>query len=413
MTSSVDEPSSVNRHEQVRGVAERPERAVGSQSESAPSRAQGPLDFVVIAGLVYAALWSISWAVSSGVLGENVVDGLAVDRAALYFGEVWEQDAFEWSIPIRNTTDAPVRIVAIEASCGCKSFSPKQLEIPPHGESQLRLTLNLTLNDSTVKPSSASPFAVQVTTYVQANDLVSRVWTIRGRVRDVLGFPNDIQFGGAERLVQGAVFASKSVQVSAFVPLAELKAHCDASLAAVGVRRLDERGHEFSVVVTPSKALKPGPFAFPLRLSPVLQDGSSLPSLSLRVHGFVEQDMRATPDAVSFVGAVGATAPSQAVALHSFSGQDFDVTDITVSPTQPPIQIRQATPQDSSQRRSFVVSPNNIFRGDRRQEITFFVRTSSGNREKIVVPVCTYGQDLQQNRLGAVPATRNQEATHQ
>ena len=60
--------------------------------------------------------------------------GLTVQDEALDFGEVWEQESFEWVVPIRNVTGGDIRVLDIKTSCGCGSVDPKQFVVPAGGQ---------------------------------------------------------------------------------------------------------------------------------------------------------------------------------------------------------------------------------------------------------------------------------------
>jgi hypothetical protein len=50
--------------------------------------------------------------------------GLIVNESHLNFGEVWETDKFEITLPIQNPTEKNVQIARFDSTCGCASITP-------------------------------------------------------------------------------------------------------------------------------------------------------------------------------------------------------------------------------------------------------------------------------------------------
>ena len=74
----------------------------------------GLLTLGVIAGLAIGSGWLVL-AVREPANPElqpncHVIDGLAVDPAALNLGEVWEERNFAWNLPIQNRTSAEIKV---------------------------------------------------------------------------------------------------------------------------------------------------------------------------------------------------------------------------------------------------------------------------------------------------------------
>ena len=49
---------------------------------------------------------------------------LVIPPDSLDLGEVWEQEAFPWSLPITNRSHQPVEIADFATSCTCVSLEP-------------------------------------------------------------------------------------------------------------------------------------------------------------------------------------------------------------------------------------------------------------------------------------------------
>lgn len=74
---------------------------------------------------------------------EHVIDGLAVQAAALDLGEVWEQRDYVCNLPIRNRIGQDVNVAEFAVSCQCLVVEPRTITIPPGETVTVRLTLNL------------------------------------------------------------------------------------------------------------------------------------------------------------------------------------------------------------------------------------------------------------------------------
>src|SRR5262245_9179640 len=69
---------------------------------------------------------------------------LVVAPRALDFGEVWENGAFGWVLPVTNPGPDSVRVEDIRTSCGCVVGQPRMFDLRPGETRDVRLTINLT-----------------------------------------------------------------------------------------------------------------------------------------------------------------------------------------------------------------------------------------------------------------------------
>jgi hypothetical protein len=73
-------------------------------------------------------------------------DGLYIDPKYLDFGEVWEQERFEWTLPIENRAKVDAEISHFLASYQCLDLRPARLVVPAGESRNLMLKLDLTWN---------------------------------------------------------------------------------------------------------------------------------------------------------------------------------------------------------------------------------------------------------------------------
>jgi hypothetical protein len=189
---------------------------------------------IVIAGLV--GLFSLSillGALTHQISAPNA--GLTVSEQYLHFGEVWEDQAFQWKLPIYNPTNNPISILGFNTSCHCVgTISPATLTIPPLG--QEHVTLNIDLMKSVARANGISEdntqsatreFEVRITPRLDSNVLTQEGWTIRGITRRAISLSDSsVDFGD---LTWGQQSLPKLVQISSLIPLKTINVQCDCA----------------------------------------------------------------------------------------------------------------------------------------------------------------------------------------
>jgi len=63
---------------------------------------------------------------------------LVVEEQYLSFGEVWEDPAFVWTLPIRNATHEDIEVINFITDCTCGKIEPRSLKIPAQGTREVR-----------------------------------------------------------------------------------------------------------------------------------------------------------------------------------------------------------------------------------------------------------------------------------
>jgi hypothetical protein len=105
--------------------------------------------------------------------------GLRVDPKFLDFGEVWEQDRFEWNLPIQNQSSQPTIVTGLHGSCTCQSMNPLEFTIPAGGHQQIQVVLVLRSRASRAEPDRHEDFAVALWADV-AGTPAATYWQLRG-----------------------------------------------------------------------------------------------------------------------------------------------------------------------------------------------------------------------------------------
>ncbi len=138
---------------------------------------------------------------------------LVVEEEALDFGVVWEQEQFQWRLPIRNPTDAPIKIKKFIASCNCVGIAPKSMLIPTGETGVIQLEMDLTIKSVTYASRIDRRHEFGQMAVLEREPDGYLKWQLRGRVRTcpiILPFPS-IEFG--ESLIQGFSFPSTVMRV--------------------------------------------------------------------------------------------------------------------------------------------------------------------------------------------------------
>lgn len=314
---------------------------------------------------------------------------LAVDPAALDFGEVWEDSAFTWTLPIENHSDAAVRIRDVTASCNCLAVEPRSFVVPAGGKTEVRLTLNLTgpVAAKADAVTAVRDFALPLAALRQDDASAPKIWVLRGRVRTAaVVSPPLVQLG---QWVRGQTVPPQSATVTLKTPVKALEAACDPALASVRVTRSRTNSEAFVVTIVPRQTIPSGPFNFPVKIRLVVREGKKMPRIVLPVAGVMLEDIQARPTVVAFGIVPLGRRVEQTVVLGSAAGKKLQVRsvrrssdDIEVEPAESATHVKSA--YRISQRASRL--------GDQSGEVRFAVGADGTKATvEVVLPVTYHG----------------------
>lgn len=279
-----------------------------------------------IGGLSFCSWWF--WHARS--TGGPDRTGLEVEVSALDFGEVWEQEDFQWELPIYNNSAESIEIAEFGSSCGCFSVTPSSLAIPSNEFRSIRLCFDLKLNDQERRSLSSTPVRFTLRPKVTSHLLRSLAWDIRGKVRSIFTeLPTGLDFGDA--CVHGKPSPTRAFCCTSRVPLETMVAESDLSAATCEVVCTDDDHRSFEVGVTPWSDLPVGPFDFSVRLVAVDREGNRLPAVRVEVSGEKVQDVALTPRLLVLGALRIGEAADHRVCLRSRTGQPFTVSPIVSS----------------------------------------------------------------------------------
>jgi hypothetical protein len=113
--------------------------------------------------------------------------GLEIDPKDLELGELWDDDHFTMTIPVRNIGKAPLEIESFSSSCSCLSIANGALFLYPHQQATIEVTLDLGRALTRTNPGGG-PLNVRLAPNIKGSSVQQTGWLIRGRIRKLLGF---------------------------------------------------------------------------------------------------------------------------------------------------------------------------------------------------------------------------------
>jgi hypothetical protein len=313
----------------------------------------------------------------------RAVTALVVDGPCLWLGEVWEDPALVWTLPIRNTTNEDVVISGFATSCSCGRVEPSSLTVSAHGVAEVRLTLNLVTRAESEPP--ARDFTVTISPQVVKGPGPQPAWVLRGKVRRAFTIdPPLVDFG--DTLVRDQPFAARAVSVICGLDVTELTASCDSPFIVSKVTRNGSAPHRFTVHVQAGSDIPEGVFNHPVRLKGVTANKETVTGL-VSVVGCVVEDVNLLPDVVAFGAAPSGSRLTETVALRSRSGQPIAIQGIDTG-SVPGISVGVNQEKDGSA--SLAVSVVINWLGFRQYIVRAKVETRQGLRD-LSLPVSCYG----------------------
>jgi hypothetical protein len=330
---------------------------------------------------------------------------LVVDERYLSVGEVWEDPAFVWTLPIRNTTNKDVEIVGFAADCSCARIEPPSLKIPAQGTREVRLTLDLRVphrdpDSEKVHPavglrgeSSNAKCPYQFTiklipVYPNGPDPLGG-WEITGQVRQVGTLvPNEVHFD--DTLARGTSNVKKKVAFLSKVPVRQVVATCDPAVAKLEVKRETGNAEKYDIIVIPKTDRKIGAFKAEGKVQLTLTTGEQLPPLLLPISGVLLEDIQARPASLLLGVVTVGTTVDESFLIFSDSDSPFELEQVDV-PTGSKVQVVRQVSEGVKQLK---LTQEITHRGDQRISLRFRARHQKNElATEILVPVVYYGFD--------------------
>jgi hypothetical protein len=322
---------------------------------------------------------------------EKVVE---IESSQLNFGTVWNTDDFHWHAAIRNLS-AQDLLVEVDPTCGCTSVEPASFVLDTGQRRSLTFRLDLCPVTLPGGEEIERPFDVTLYVYTTSQDAPRQRhhFTLQGRVKDAIRVAPVIQYGGAERLVEGQSPLPRSVPIRVLTPLVVLRAETESPDLVAAVTGQPDGSGERRLTVTPLESIPVGAFEREVRLQPVTASGEKLPSIPILVRGIKEPDVTFTPSHLQFVATETGDA-SETVTLWSRSGRPFvvdrvETVGVSVEPTDSAL----------SERHEFKVSIASTPDQPATRQVTFLI-LADGESRTLLVPFSVH--ELQRSKAGPV-----------
>jgi hypothetical protein len=247
-----------------------------------------------------------------------VVNGLAIDPAALALGEVWETPRHVVTIPVRNVSGQARTVREFARSCSCVGVAPPTLTLQPVQTATLTVSADLTAREPHHRGLARRTATLRIQPVFEGDAAPSDGWAVTVDVRSYLSLDAPALVFGDD-LVAGGPAKTRKLRLTAHVPLARVEAEADSP--AVAVRVEPDGPGRYAVVVTPRPDLPVGPFRCGVAVRPVTADGVTRPAVPFEVSGAVGSPVRVSPRAV-LVGEVPVPGPVVAEVVVSLPGGD-------------------------------------------------------------------------------------------
>ena len=310
--------------------------------------------------------------------GKTPATALAVDPAALDFGERLENQPFFWSFPVTNMSSQSVTVDRVETSCNCAGVEPKSFTIGTGGKATLQLHLDLHPHGG--DPSDVSHHEIRVLAYVggeQSQPATPQVWTVKGTTRSILEIkPRICDF--ADELHQGAQNKTLTLAINPRVPIRDLAADGPSGWS-VGIR---SDGPAYLLDVQPPTNLSAGTLNAVVKLRLLAADGREYPVVNVPIRGEVIGEVQTVPKQVRIGARPINTVSAASLAFESASGSSLAVIKAAAGPG---IQIRSLGPACIA----FLCTTQT--RGDGQSFVEATVRLQDGRERKVRAEVSYYG----------------------
>jgi hypothetical protein len=287
-----------------------------------------PPSFRVLIGLAICGVFLAAGLSFDRVFTKNTIPkendrfGLSIPEADLNFGEIWQEGRTLRTITIQNNDSTIKKILSIQGSCTCQSFSPSFFSLAP-GQSQ---AIELAILHQPTKPTGlldiSEPFSASIRLEVEGQRAPSS-WTLRGRFRHSLRYPSLIDLGRTSELAPEK--AMKAFPVFPLVNLSGVRLAPESSLKTA-IRNNDSG---YDILIEPSPGLPRGKHSVDLTVTPIHRHEGHLPPLTIPVQFEVCADTNAVPDVVNFGNRQLGEHVVETVTLHSTSGRPFRVLGFT------------------------------------------------------------------------------------
>lgn len=273
---------------------------------------------------------------------------LGVDPTRLDFGEVWEDQHFEWALPLTNLTESPITVTGVSGSCSCTSVAPSSFVLGSREQTDLRVGIDLS-----PKPTE---LGLQIRTFSVRIDVDFRTetgvvghshWVVTGRVKRALQLPSEIYLGSHSE--GGQPIPPVSLHVDARVPIESVIATASAPFLRVTTSAPAWPATRFDLTVAVTdRNLPEGSFETWATVEAVAVGGVRLPAARVTISGGIVPDIRTEPPQIVFGGRLVGEQYETDLTVRSLTGKPITIE--TVSPDGEGLRAARSPSDPSSVR---------------------------------------------------------------
>jgi hypothetical protein len=204
---------------------------------------------------------------------------LTIDPQYLDFGEVWETDQFEWTVPVRNQTESPLQASAHGTSCACVSPSSTKM-IPAGGTAPLAFRIDLHATAcASAEPQAVRDTKIRVAISRDTSPTEKPVTVeLRGRVKSAIVVPaRSIDFG---RFAATAAPKPRIVPIRSLIELRNLGVSVEGASVTAELKATAPGQWELQVRPTMTQV---GRHEAKVRLTPTTAAGAQIPPVTIPV----------------------------------------------------------------------------------------------------------------------------------
>ena len=261
------------------------------------------------------------------VLGYRFGNGVSqlpvmLTASRLDFGKPWADSKFQWDLVIHNSGSQKAKIEGFRSSCRCTKIEPESIDVPAHGQANIKLSIDLSPRDQSEAAEFVRDFEVSVTPVVKAMSI--KPWRVHGQIlAPIIATPSHADFGST--CIKDVSFAPMTVKLTPAFKAKNITAKCDALNAGVTVNRDASDGNSFLLRISPNSGLPTGYFRFPVQIMVEDESGKNLPPYPFYALGEVVTDIYSLPCVVDF-GVVAKQQQKQCtITLQSRLGTKFHI----------------------------------------------------------------------------------------
>ena len=352
---------------------------------------------LVIAGIGVSCLgayWVGSWGGSQwnnpdAKPRKQAIGGLTVDTACLDLGEVWEEKAFRYELPIENSTLREIEITDFIVSCSCLAVEPRKLTIPPRETATIRLKLDFTHRTQREIGQKERALAVKVTPILKTGEPPGAGWYLTGLIKSRVTLDSlAVNFG--ESPVQDQPPVLRTVIATTHVPVAGLTAKADASRATVRIQRRTNFPEQFEIVIAPQPTLRVGRFQFEVALELTTPEGQILEGVTLPVEGIMQPEIRPLPARILLGSRPIGEMAEAFVVLQAPPETQVIVDHIEVDSED--IHVEPASVEGAAAGRTFRVTQRVTRPGDQTSIVRFTLHKPNQPAKTLSMDVCYRGE---------------------